>query len=60
MTIYKGLEFCGRYDLQESMINDGIWVLLRTNRLALFKAWEPKAKTAEKQLKLEIVKPNLS
>ena len=34
-------------------------VLLRTNRLALFKAWEPKANTAEKQLKLE-VKPNLS
>ena len=35
------------------MTHDGIWVLLRTNRLALFKAWEPKANTAEKQLKLE-------
>ena len=42
------------------MTHYGIWVLLRTNRLALFKAWEPKAKTAEKQWNWNLVKPNLS
>ena len=56
----RGLNFCGRSDSQKSITNDGIWVLLRTNRLALFKSWEPQAKTAEKQLKVEMVKPNLS
>ena len=42
----RGLNFCGRYDLQESITSDGVWVwvLLRTNRLAMFKAWGPKAK----------------
>ena len=60
MAIYEGLNFCGRSDLQKSITNDGIWVFLRTNRLALFKSWEPQAKTAEKQLKVEMVKPNLS
>ena len=56
MTIYQGLNFCGHSDLSQSMTHDGIWVLLRTNRLALFKAWEPKAKPPEKQLKLELAK----
>ena len=48
MTICQRLEFCWRYhyDLQESITSDGVgvWVLLRTNWLAMFKAWEPKAK----------------
>lgn len=52
----RGLNLCGHSDLIESMISDGIWVLLRTKKLALFKAWEPKANTAEKQLKLEFGK----
>ena len=56
----RGLNFCGCSDLPQNIINGGVWVLLRTNRLALFKSWEPKATTAEKQLKLEMVKPNLS
>ena len=42
--------------MPESMTNDGVWVLLRTNRLAMLKSWEPKAKTAAKQLKLELRK----
>ena len=46
----------GLKPMPESMTNDGVWVLLRTNRLAMFKSWEPKAKTAAKQLKLELRK----
>ena len=38
----------------------GIWVLLRTNRLALFKAWEPKAKLLRSSWNWNLVKPNLS
>ena len=42
------------------MTNDGVWVLSRTNRLAMFKAWEPKAKLLRSSWNWNLVKPNLS
>ena len=56
----RGLNFCGRYDLKDNMTSDGVWVLLRTNRLAMFKAWEPKAKLLRSIWNWNLVKPNLS
>ena len=52
--------FCGRYDLKDNMTNDGVWVFSRTNRLAMFKAWEPKAKLLRSSWNWNLVKPNLS
>ena len=56
MTIYQGLESLQTFWFVSEHDTWWDWVLLRTNRLALFKAWEPKTKTAEKQLKLELAK----
>ena len=42
------------------MTNDGIWVFSRTNRLAMFKTWEPKAKLLRSSWNWNLVKPNLS
>ena len=42
------------------MTNDGVWVFSRTNRLAMFKAWEPKAKLLRSSWNWNLVKPNLS
>ena len=41
------------------MTNDGVWVFSRTNRLAMFKAWEPKAKLLRSSWNWNLVKPNL-
>ena len=47
MAVYQGLEFLWTFPFaRESMTSNGVWVLLRTNRLAMLKSWEPKAKTA--------------
>ena len=56
----RGLNLCGRYDLQESITSDGVWVLSRTNRLAMFKAWEPKAKLFRSSRNWNLVKSNLA
>ena len=60
----SGSNFCWRYhyDLQESITSDGVgvWVLLRTNWLAMFKAWEPKAKLLRSSWNWNLGKPNLS
>ena len=40
--------------------NDGIWVLLRTNRLALFKAWSQRQKLLRSSWNWNLPKPNLS
>ena len=42
------------------MTNDGVWVFSTTNRLAMFKAWEPKAKLLRSSWNWNLVKPNLS
>ena len=42
------------------MTNDGVWVFSTTNRLAMFKAWEPKAKLLRSSWNWDLVKPNLS
>ena len=56
----RGLNFCGPYDLQESITSDGVWfwVRSRTNRLAIFKAWEPKAKLLRSSWNWNLVKPS--
>ena len=56
----RGLNLRGRYDLQEGITSDGVWVwvLLRTNRLAMFKAWEPKAKLLRSSWNWNLVKPS--
>ena len=42
------------------MTNDGVWVFSTTIRLAMFKAWEPKAKLLRSSWNWNLVKPNLS
>ena len=42
------------------MTNGGVWVFSTTNRLAMFKAWEPKAKLLRSSWNWNLVKPNLS
>ena len=50
------------YDLQDSMKSDAawVWVLLKTNKLAMCKAWEPKAKLPRSSWNWNLVRPNLS
>ena len=59
MTIYQRLEFL--WVLWFAREHDKWWgvVFLRTNWLAMFKAWEPKAKLLRSSWNWNLVKPNL-
>ena len=56
----RDLISCGCYDLQESITGVWVWVWVRsrTNRLAMFKAWEPKAKLLRSSWNWNLVKTN--
>ena len=59
MTIHQGLEFL--WLLWFAREHHKWWGLgLRTNRLAMFTAWEPKAKLLRSSWNWNLVKPNLS